>query len=275
VVEAYFAASDGGYTESVQNVWGGPAEPYLTGVPDPFDVVSPTHLWAHPPRYTGAQLGGLLGTGGTITKIAVLKRGVSPRVMTARVYLASGASSVMTGNDIEAALGLPSTWFWIGQSNQPVPKEPAIPGGSLPVTRPPATPLPAAVHPAPGSYLVVASDTSNRQAARRLAARVVRIAPGTQMIARGTGRRRRYLVVAIRLETQAAATAARRELRTLGFGSVIMRAIAQDPAPRPAALERLIVPVPPAAPAASGTPSPPGLVPPGSTTTGAGAPPAP
>jgi len=276
VVEAFFAASDGGYTESVQNVWGGAAEPYLTGVPDPFDAISPLHLWASPPRYTGAQLGGLLGTGATVTKITVLKRGVSPRVMSARVYLSSGATALLTGNDIEAALGLPSTWFWIGQSNQPVPKEPAIPGApSTPPSAPATGPAPTLTHVVRGSYLVVASNTSSLVAARRLGARVLRVAPGEQIIARGSGAHRRYLVVAIRLDTKAQATAARVELRKLGFGSVIMRAIAHDPAPRPPARERLIPPPPPAAPAPASTPPASDLVPQGQTGAGAGAPPAP
>lgn len=274
VAETYFASSDGGYTESVQNVWGGAAEPYLTGVPDPFDVISPAHLWPHPPRFTGAQLGALLGTGGTVTRITVTQRGVSPRVMRARISLASGASRILTGNDIATALGLPSTWFWVGQSNQPVPKEPPLPGGSPSAPVPPAIPAPPGGHPARGSYLVVASDTSNLVAARRLVARLAPIAPGRQLIARGTGRHRRYLVVAIRLDSQGAASAARRELRTLGFGSVIMRAVAHDPAPRPAALERLIAPAS-SAPAATTTPPSGDLVPTGTSTTGAGAPPAP
>ena len=271
VVQAYFAASDGGYTESVQNVWGGSPAPYLTGVPDPFDTISPMHLWANPPRFTGARLGSLLGTGGTVTKITVLKRGVSPRVVSARVRLASGASAVLTGNDMQAALGLPSTWFWVGQSNLSMPHEPAITGS-------PATPSgrpPTVAHVARGSYLVVVSSTSNLAAARQLAARVRRVAPGEQIIIRGSARRRHYLVVAIRLDTHAQATAAHLALKQLGFGSVIMRALAHDPAPRPARLERLIAPPrPPAVPAAT-TPPASDLVPQGSTGTSAGVPPAP
>lgn len=271
VVQAYFAASDGGYTESVQNVWGGSPTPYLTGVPDPFDTISPTHLWANPPRFTGARLGSLLGTGGTVTKITVLKRGVSPRVVSARVSLASGASAALTGSDIEAALGLPSTWFWVGQSNLPMPHEPAISGS-------PATPSgrpPTVAHVARGSYLVVASSTSNLAAARQLAVRVRQVAPGEQIMARGSARHRHYLVVAIRLDTHAQATAAHLALKQLGYGSVIMRAVAYDPAPRPAALERLVAPPrPPAAPDASTLPAS-DLVPQGSTATSAGAPPAP
>ncbi len=262
VIATFYGASDGGYSESVQNVWGGSGEPYLVGVPDPFDVIAPSHLWTDPPKFTGAQLGDLLGTGGTVTSIDVLKRGVSPRVLIARVSLASGASVEMTGNDIGAYLGLESTWFWVGQSNQPTPKEPPI-GGS-------PTPTPTAAHTPAGSYLVVVSDSSRAAASRRLFARIAHIAPGEQLITRGTGSHRRYLVVAIRVNTRAAVTTARAALRKFGYTSVVMRAIAGDPGPHPALMQTIAAyPTPPKsapapAPAAGGlVPEPSSGLPPG------------
>ena len=266
VVAAFFAASDGGYTEDVQNVWGGLGEPYLVGVPDPFDAIAPSHIWQHPPKFTGAQLGALLGTGGTVTKVDVLKRGVSPRVMLARVSLASGASVEMTGSDIEAYLGLDSTWFWVGQSNQPTPKQPPIGGSPTP------NPTPTVAHTRAGSYLVVVSNSSHAAASRRLLTRIKHIAPGEQLITRGTGSHRRYLVVAIRVNTSAAVTKARVALRKFGYTSVVMRAIAGDPAPRPAITQTIAAyPAPPPKPAAPVG----GLVPPTSSGLPAGAAPPP
>lgn len=235
VIEAFFASSDGGYTESVQNVWGGSPEPYLVGVPDPFDAIAPTHVWSDPPRFTGAQLGDLLGTGGTVTGIQVLQRGVSPRVMRARVDLSSGAHVDLTGNDIEAALGLESTWFWIGQSNEPAPAEPPIGGGTSGSTV--ARRVPAA---ASGSFLVVVLETPSAARARREESGLARIAPGRQIIARTPDGHRIYLVVAVRESTAAAARTARAELASLGYRAVVMRATKSDPAARPARLEMLV-----------------------------------
>ena len=45
IAETYFSACSGGHTESVQNVFFGPAVPYLVGVPDPYDYYCPLHNW--------------------------------------------------------------------------------------------------------------------------------------------------------------------------------------------------------------------------------------
>ena len=45
VAETLFSACSGGHTESIQNVFGGTAIPYLVGVPDPYDGDCPLHNW--------------------------------------------------------------------------------------------------------------------------------------------------------------------------------------------------------------------------------------
>ena len=45
IAETFFSACSGGHTESVQNVFFGPAVPYLVGVPDPYDYYCPLHSW--------------------------------------------------------------------------------------------------------------------------------------------------------------------------------------------------------------------------------------
>ena len=265
-VPAFFFAGDGGYTESVQNVWGGGAVPYLTGVPDPFDGSSPLHRWRSPPRFTGAELGRLLGTGGTVVRVVVLARGVSPRVRSARVDLASGRSVRLGGGVVAADLGLPSTWFWVGQSNLPQPSEPAIGGGGA---LPPAAPHVASAR---GTYLLVTRTTGSLAAARAAFARLRPIAPARQLIVRRTGKTRFYLVVAVRTDSGAAAAGARHSLRAWGITSSILRALPGDPRPLAPDLERV------RAPARAGrgvTQSPGGLVPSTPATIEPGAPPAP
>src|SRR4051794_13000316 len=46
VAATYFFSTSGGHTEDVQNVfYGAKPEPYLTGVSDPYDNISPKHRW--------------------------------------------------------------------------------------------------------------------------------------------------------------------------------------------------------------------------------------
>ncbi len=266
IVPAFFFASDGGSTESVQNVWGGGAVPYLTGVPDPFDSGSPWHTWTRPPRVTGTELGRLLGTGGTVARVVVLTRGVSPRVRSARVDLTSGRSIRISGATIAADLGLPSTWFWVGQSNLPRPSEPAPGGGG---TAAPTPPRAAAVR---GAYMLVTRTTGSLAAARAAFARLGPIAPGRQLLVRRSGPVRRYLVVAVRTDSAAQAAGARRALRAWGIAASIVRARPGDPHARAANLERVRA----VTHAVGGaTHQPGGLVPATPATSAPGAPPAP
>ena len=45
-IQAFFHADCGGRTSSATAVWGGPAPPYLSGVPDRFCVVTPRDNWS-------------------------------------------------------------------------------------------------------------------------------------------------------------------------------------------------------------------------------------
>jgi stage II sporulation protein D len=267
VVPAYFAASDGGYTESVQNVWGGAAVPYLSGVPDPFDAGAPLHRWPRPRTFTGAQLGRLLRTGRSVVLVEVSTRGVSPRVRAARVDLASGGSIRLSGAALAADLGLPSTWFWVGQSDLPTPVEPGVSGGQ---GTPPAPPAPTAS--ARGSYMVVTRITGSLAAARQAFARLRGVAPARQLIVRHVAGMRRYLVVAVRMDSAAAAAGARRTLQAWGIRAGVARARPGDPRPFGPSREFVLAPAPPDR---GGAASPGGLVPPTPVTTQPGARPAP
>jgi stage II sporulation protein D len=110
IAETYFSACSGGYTESVQNVFFGPAIPYLTAVPDPYDYYCPLHDWTL--RFSGpeisAKLGGYLD--GRLKKVVVTKRGVSPRIVSAKLVGTAGAGTV-SGEQLQVALGGYSTWM--------------------------------------------------------------------------------------------------------------------------------------------------------------------
>jgi stage II sporulation protein D len=110
IAETLYSACSGGHTESIQNVFGGPAIPYLQGVPDPYDGECPLHTWTL--RFTSAEinsrLGGLLE--GRLKQIAIVKRGVSPRIITAKLYGTGGVTTV-TGSELASALGGYDTWM--------------------------------------------------------------------------------------------------------------------------------------------------------------------
>jgi stage II sporulation protein D len=110
IAQTLFSACSGGHTESIQNVFGGPAIPYLQGVPDPFDHYCPLHEWTL--KFSGPEISEKLSghLQGRLKKVVVTKRGVSPRIIEAKLYGTGGVSTV-TGTDLEVALGGYDTWM--------------------------------------------------------------------------------------------------------------------------------------------------------------------
>jgi stage II sporulation protein D len=105
----YYFSTSGGHTENVEfSFVGSLSKPWLVGVPDPYDSQSPYHRWKLPT--TAARLDAALGAPGRFKQVKVLDRGVSPRVVSARVIGTRG-SHVLTGPQIRARLGLRDTWF--------------------------------------------------------------------------------------------------------------------------------------------------------------------
>jgi stage II sporulation protein D len=106
VAMALFSASSGGHTESVENVWYGDPIPYLRGVPDPWDKVSPYHRWTY--TYTPARMNSLLGSyvAGRLRSVKITRYGVSKRVIWARLYGTQGVTRIR-GDSLQYALGLP------------------------------------------------------------------------------------------------------------------------------------------------------------------------
>jgi SpoIID/LytB domain protein len=160
----YYFASSGGLTESVQNAFAGTApEPWLRGVPDPYDQ-GPEHRWSVSMSFAtaAARLRGLVR--GAFRGIEVLRRGYSPRIVSAYVLGSAGRTEV-SGPELEARLGLDDTWAYFsvrtargvqaepdlshyvapgpGAGAPEVPAAPETPGATPPAGSPAPTPTPA------------------------------------------------------------------------------------------------------------------------------------
>jgi stage II sporulation protein D len=114
IATTFFFSTSGGHTENVENVFtGGTPKPWLKGVDDPYDNPSPYHRWG-PFNYSRTVLTKKLGSWvkGRLKSFKVLQRGVSPRVVKARITGTRG-STVVTGPQIRTRLGLRDTWFYV------------------------------------------------------------------------------------------------------------------------------------------------------------------
>ncbi|HEX3511199.1 MAG TPA: SpoIID/LytB domain-containing protein [Solirubrobacteraceae bacterium] len=140
-VPTYYFASSGGATESIQNSFiGAEPEPWLVGVPDPYESSA---RWRVSMTFGAAakRLRGLFA--GRFRGIEVLARGVSPRIVLARVLGTKGDVKV-SGPELAARLGLGSAWaFFSVQRGTQVAAEPDHSGAS------PSQPQPGATAPAP------------------------------------------------------------------------------------------------------------------------------
>ncbi len=122
VIVAYFSSTSGGHTEDIENAFVGSSPvPYLKGVPDRYDGISPVHKWKVPPlsnATVASRLSGLFS--GKLKRIHVVRRGVSPRIVYARVVGSSGSSKV-TGATLRDRLGLMDSWLSFGKHETGVP----------------------------------------------------------------------------------------------------------------------------------------------------------
>ena len=110
VATTFFFSTSGGHTENVENVfYGATPTPYLRGVEDPYDDASPRHRWSL--TYTQRRLDAALGSWvkGRLLEVDVVRRGVSPRIVSADIVGSDGRTRV-TGADLRARLGLYDTW---------------------------------------------------------------------------------------------------------------------------------------------------------------------
>ena len=133
-VTTYFFSTSGGHTESIENSFVGSApKPWLKGVDDPYDDLSPKHRWKPitlTTKQVNAKLRGLVH--GKFKRIDVLQRGTSPRVVRAQVVGTKGTTPV-TGPQLRARFGLFDTWAYfttVSSSGSRAPLAPATPPAS-------------------------------------------------------------------------------------------------------------------------------------------------
>jgi len=147
----YFFASSGGLTENVENGFpGSEAEPWLRGVADPYETSASHWKVEMPLSAVARRLRGLFA--GSFRGIEVLRRGVSPRIVQARV-MGSKRASVLSGAELAGRLGLGSTWeFFYLRSGSALKAEPDHSGWHAPAGAPvPPTGAAGGVAPSPGS----------------------------------------------------------------------------------------------------------------------------
>jgi SpoIID/LytB domain protein len=120
----YFFASSGGMTENVEDSFlGSQPEPWLRGVPDPYeDRAASSWKVSLSFHAAAARLRGLVR--GSFRGIEVLRRGASPRIVAADVLGSRGVTPV-SGPQLAAAFGLSSTWAYFSvRSGGRVRREP-------------------------------------------------------------------------------------------------------------------------------------------------------
>ncbi len=139
IAATYFFSTSGGETEDIQNVfYGAQPEPYLVGVKDPYDNISPKHRWriVLSTKSLQRRLGSLVR--GRLRGIKVLRRGVSPRIVWAAVVGTKGSVTVR-GTTLRSRLGLDDTWASFNRfSTNQKPKVPPVqptPGGGVQATK--------------------------------------------------------------------------------------------------------------------------------------------
>jgi stage II sporulation protein D len=113
IAQTLFSACSGGHTESVANVFGS-SIPYLVGVPDPYDYYCPLHKWTL--RFTGPEISSKLGAylDGRLKQVVIVKRGVTPRIISAKL-IGTGGVTTVSGEQLEVALDGYDTWMTFEQ----------------------------------------------------------------------------------------------------------------------------------------------------------------
>ncbi len=125
VATTYYSSSTGGWTTPVDDGTGKPI-PYLVSVPDPYDTLSPDHDW-RPIVMSADDAGRALGVSGPLAGFVVPTN--TGHVGNALALETDGKQVTLTGAQVQADLGLRSTYFQVGMlALQPQPL--AVPPGT-------------------------------------------------------------------------------------------------------------------------------------------------
>jgi stage II sporulation protein D len=134
----YFFASSGGRTENVEDSFlGSEPQPWLRGVVDQYEK-GDEHTWKTTLSFASAaaKLRGLVH--GSFKGIEVVKRGFSPRIVSAYV-LGSAGRTLVSGPELAARLGLFSAWAYFStREGATLKPEPDRSGSSALVSPAPA-----------------------------------------------------------------------------------------------------------------------------------------
>jgi SpoIID/LytB domain protein len=120
VIQAFYAASDGGHSDSVEDIWhgGNPAYaiPWLTGVCDPGEATAANPWTSWTKRYTTSEatsrLAPYTGSIGTLRRFTHIQRAEGGRIMRAVAVGSTGQASV-TGGEMKSAFGWYDQRVWV------------------------------------------------------------------------------------------------------------------------------------------------------------------
>jgi SpoIID/LytB domain protein len=123
LIQAFYAASDGGHSDSVEDVWhgGDPAYaiPWLTGVCDPGEstAANPWTSWTKAYTATDAtsRIAPYTGPIGTLRRFTHIVRAPGGRIMRATAVGSSG-SAVVTGGEMKSAFAWYDQRVWVNSN---------------------------------------------------------------------------------------------------------------------------------------------------------------
>ena len=120
VVQAFFAASTGGYTQNIEDVWGGGAKPYFVSVPDPWSLkpagAASVARWS--PRVRAQKMLASAFSLPTVATLDFSDRFASGSVRTVTATAANGQRATITGEQFRSRVRsdtgstLNSSWIW-------------------------------------------------------------------------------------------------------------------------------------------------------------------
>ncbi len=159
----YFFASSGGRTENVEDGFpGAQPQPWLRGVADAYETARSNWKLSISFATAAARLKGLVK--GSFRGIEVLSRGVSPRILSA-VVVGSGGDTQVSGPELEAKLGLDSTWAYFSVKNGAAVKSEtdrsSQPAATSPVDGPAASSGPVSTAPPSAAPAAMSSASAS------------------------------------------------------------------------------------------------------------------